>query len=369
MIIQRYLLREIMTSFLATLFVLLLIIVGNTFVRLLGSVSSGNLPVDVLGKLVFLGSINAAIMFTPFALLIGMMLAFGRLYRDHEITALHASGVGPKQFYKGIFLFVAPLSLLIATLVLFVIPGIEQSNQDIKNEIKQRPEASGIPIGEFMHSKVGSTRFTIFVEDLDKENMVMRRFFLHSEKNTNESDFEKHLNKKDDIETILSAQKALLYIDQSSGERVLKINNGSRYDNTRNTDEFTIFKFSEHGIHVPALKINNKKNLEATPTLILLKKDDPKSQAEIHWRLALIFSAPIMALLAFPLSYTTPRAGRFGKIALGVLLYAVYANLIITGKSMIEDERIPNWLGLWWVHIPFILLSLWLVHRQYDGVK
>jgi lipopolysaccharide export system permease protein len=74
-----------------------------------------------------------------------------------------------------------------------------------------------------------------------------------------------------------------------------------------------------------------------------------------------------MALLAFPLSHTTPRQGRFGKLAFGILLYAIYANLIITGKSMIEDGRIPNWLGLWWTHVIFIALSLWLIRRQYGS--
>ena len=362
MIIQRYIVKEIMGSFLATLFILLLIIVGNTFVRLLGSVSSGGLPIDALGKLVFLGSVNGAIKLVPVALLIGMMLAFGRLYRDHEMTALHATGFGPKQFYKGIFLFVGPLTLLIGTLILFVNPVLEKTNQNIKNEIKQRPEASGIPVGEFMHSKVGNKRFTIFVENLDEENVVMERFFLHVEKRQSAKNKQPD---KDNIEMILTAQKALLYIDQNTGERVLKINNGSRYDNNRTTGEYSIFKFAEHGIHVPALKINTSKSLEATSTLNLLKKHDRKSQAEVHWRLALVLSAPVMALLAFPLSYTTPRQGKFGKLALGILLYAIYANLIISGKSMIEDGKIPSWLGLWWVHLIFIFLALWLVRKQY----
>ncbi len=361
MIIQRYIVKEIMVSFLATLFILLLIIVGNTFVRLLGAVSSGGLPVDALGKLVFLGSVNGAIKLVPVALLIGMMLAFGRLYRDQEMTALHATGFGPKQFYKGIFLFVGPLTLLIAMLVLLISPALEKTTQNIKNEVKQRPEASGIPVGEFMHSKVGNKRFTIFVENLDEEKVTMERFFLQVEKR----DRPDKATNKDDIEMILTAQKALLYIDQNTGERVLKINNGSRYDNNRTTGEYNIFKFAEHGIHVPALKINNSKSLEATTTLNLLKNHDKKSQAEIQWRLALVLSAPVMALLAFPLSHTTPRQGKFGKLALGILLYAIYANLIISGKSMIEDGKIPGWLGLWWVHLIFILLALWLVRKQY----
>ena len=351
MIIQRYLLREILQSFIGTLLVLLLIIVGNTFVRLLGSVSAGNLPVDLLGKMVLMGSINAAIQLIPIALLIGMMLAFGRLYRDNEISALHSSGVGPKQFYKGIFLFVLPLTILLAVMVLYLVPQLERTTQDIKTEVKQRPEASGIPVGEFMHTKVGNRRFTIFVEKMDEENVVMEHFFLHSGTATKD--------------TLLTARKALLFVDQQNGERVLQINDGSRYDYDAITKEFTIFRFGEHGLRIPSAKIADKSKLSSASTLELINQDTLASKAELHWRLAIILSAPIVALLAFPLSYTTPRQGRFGKLALGILLYAIYANLLMTGKSMLEDGKIPIAVGLWWAHFIFIALALWLVRKQY----
>ena len=373
MIIQRYIVREIMSTFAATLLVLLMIIVGNTFVRLLGKVSGGSLPVDALGKLVFLGSINGVIKLVPIALLIGMMLAFGRFYRDHEISAMHSSGIGPKQFYKGIFLFVAPLTLLIAALTLFVLPSLAQTSINIKQEIKQRPEASGIPVGEFMHSKAGDKLITLFVEDIDEENVVMKRFFMHLQDNKPDYNIElkpiTKPEKNDNIETILSAERALLYIDPSNGNRIVKIEQGSRYDNNKSTGEFSIFSFAEHGIHIPALEIDLDKDIDAEPTFNLLKQNDAASLAELHWRLALIFSAPVMALLAFPLSHTTPRQGRFGKLAFGILLYAIYANLIITGKSMLEDGKIPIWVGLWWAHLIFILLALWLIRKQYGNLK
>ncbi|KAG1660432.1 Lipopolysaccharide export system permease protein LptG [Nymphon striatum] len=193
-----------------------------------------------------------------------------------------------------------------------------------------------------------------------KKMLLMKRFFMHlNEKEdtpnkTETSDSvagEKDKYNQDNVEIIVSAQQALLYIDPKSGNRIVKIENGSRYDNNKKTGEFSVFNFAEHGIHIPALEINISKDLETEPTLELLKHQSNESNAEIHWRLALILQAPVMALLAFPLSHTTPRQGRFGKLAFGILLYAVYANLIITGKSMIEDGRIPNWLGLWWTHI------------------
>ncbi|MCK5901633.1 MAG: LptF/LptG family permease, partial [Cocleimonas sp.] len=97
----------------------------------------------------------------------------------------------------------------------------------------------------------------------------------------------------------------------------------------------------------------------------LIEKNSIDSIAELHWRLAVILSAPIVALLAFPLSYTTPRQGRFGKLTLGILLYALYANLLMTGRSMLEDGKIPIGVGLWWVHLIFIAFALWLVRKQY----
>ena len=351
MIIQRYLVREIFSSFIGSLLVLLLIIVGNTFVRLLGKVSSGSLPADLLGQMVLMGSVSGAIQLIPIALLIGMMLAFGRLYRDHEISALHASGVGPKQFYKGVFLFVFPLTILLAAMVLYVIPKIEATTQSIKTEVKQRPEASGIPVGEFMHTKVGNTKLTLFVEKLDDKNVVMEHFFMHT-----------GTDKKD---SVLTAKKALLFIDQETGERVLQINDGSRYDHNLENNEFTIFRFAEHGLRVPSSNISSSSKLSAISTTELLSINSKESKAELHWRLAVILSAPVIALLAFPLSYTTPRQGRFGKLALGILLYAIYANLLMTGKSMLEEAKVPSIIGLWWVHLIFIALALWLVRKQY----
>ena len=355
MILNRYIIKEILQAFVATLLVLLLIIVGNTVARLLGSVSSGQLPSDALGVLIFIGSVKGGIQLAPIALLIGMMLAFGSMYRDNEVAAMHASGIGPEQFFKAIFWLLLPLTIALSILVLYTVPQLEQTRQNITTEIKQRPESSGIPVGEFMQSRTGDKTFTLFVEALDEKNVVMQNFFMQTE--------------NPDGTQVMMAENALLFIDQQSGERVLQINNGSRYDKDKSTGEFTLFTFSEHGIRVPSLVANTNQKLSSEPTIALLGSNDPEYQAELHWRIGVILSAPIMALLAFPLSYTTPRQGRFGKLAIGIVLYAVYANLLITGKSMLEDGKIPSWLGLWWVHAPFVMLSLWMVWRRYGGLR
>lgn len=355
MIIQRYVAREIMWSFLATMLILLLIIVGNTFVKLLARVSTGDLPLDVLGKMVLLGSISGALQLVPIALLIGMMLAFGRLYQDHEMEALNAAGTGPETFYKGILLFVGPLTVLVAILVIWVVPWVEALNSDVRNEVRQRPEAAGIPVGEFMQTGHGNRRFTLFVEDLDESQVVMKRFFMHTQLG--------------DEENVVLAEGAILFLDKLSGDRVLQINDGSRYSRDLTNEAFKIFHFTEHGIRVPPLDISESINLDATPTAQLFKENSLNAKAELHWRFAVILAVPLMALVTFPLSYSTPRQGRFGKLALGILLFAVYFNLLIIGTSMIEKGTVPAFFGLWWVHLLLISLSLWLLKRRYGERK
>lgn len=355
MILYRYLIKEILQAFVATLLVLMLIIVGNTVARLLGDVSDGELPADVLGELVLIGSIKGAIQLAPIALLIGMMLAFGRLYRDNEISSMHASGIGPGQFFKTIFLLLTPLTLLLSFLVLSTLPTLETTRQEITAEVKQRPEASGIPIGEFLHAKSGANSFTMFVETLGDNDVVMKNFFMNIEGPANNRS--------------MIAKEAILFIDQKSGDRVLQITDGTRYEQHKIDETLTIIKFGEHGLRVPPLSTSTNTRLGSKPTLSLIGSDDAADTAELHWRLGVILSAPIMALLAFPLSYTTPRQGRFGKLALGILFYALYANLLITGKSMLEDGKIPAIFGLWWAHLPFLLLSLWMVWRRYGGFR
>lgn len=353
MIIQRYIAKEIMWSFFATMLVLLLIIVGNTFVRLLARVSTGEIPLDTLSKMVLLGSVNGSLQLVPIALLIGMMLALGRLYQDHEMEAMNASGAGPNIFYRGIARFVLPLTLVMSGLVLFVVPWVETINNEVKLEIKQRPEASGIPIGEFLQLGQDNNPITLFVERLEKNQVVMERFFMHSQ-----SKGKQHF---------LVSDNAILFVDKFNGERLLQINDGSRYSRNLKTGEFDVFHFAEHGIRIPPLDASSSLDLNAVPTLDLLKINNKKSIAEFHWRIAVVLATPVMAFIAFPLSFSRPRQGRFGRLALGILTFAIYFNLLITAVSFIEKNQLPSELGLWWVHILFIAFGLLLLKRYYGN--
>lgn len=351
MILNRYLFKEIALSFIATLLVLTLIIVGNTFVRLLASASSGDLPVDLLSNMLFYGSLKNLIRLIPVALLIGMMLAFSRLYRDAEMVALRASGVAPKHFYRAIFNFVLPLTVIMAVMVLYVSPLLEAKNQSLRKTMSERPEAAGIPSGEFVTSGNKDRNYTILAETIDPSKTMMERFFIRAKDGTNE--------------VLIWARSAILFIDSANGERFLQINDGYRYENKPDEDSLSVIRFNEHGVRIPLRTFTRDDDIETVQTLSLLDQGTPKAMAELQWRISIVLSTPILALLAFPLSYTAPRQGRYSKIAVAILIYGLYANVLMTTRGMMERGEISAWIGLWWVHLILIALSLWLLKKYY----
>jgi hypothetical protein len=41
---------------------------------------------------------------------------------------------------------------------------------------------------------------------------------------------------------------------------------------------------------------------------------------------------------------------------LGILIYLIYNNLLNVAKKWVERGDVPNWIGIWWVHLVLLLI-------------
>ena len=122
-------------------------------------------------------------------------------------------------------------------------------------------------------------------------------------------------------------------------------------------------KFGEYGIriHMPGIsKVTSK--LEATPTAMLVGSGDPEKNAELQWRLAMPLSVMVLIFLAVPLSKSSPRQGRYIRLVMAILLFVVYYNLLGAAKFWVEKGDVPATIGLWWVPVLTVLLTLVLLN-------
>jgi lipopolysaccharide export system permease protein len=99
----------------------------------------------------------------------------------------------------------------------------------------------------------------------------------------------------------------------------------------------------------------------------LMQAGELEHIAEMHWRIGIPLATIILGILAVPLSKTQPRAGRYGRIAIGMLVFIIYLNLLSAAKAWVEQGSASPLLGLWWVHAGVLLFTLGLLGVQ-NGV-
>jgi lipopolysaccharide export system permease protein len=147
--------------------------------------------------------------------------------------------------------------------------------------------------------------------------------------------------------------------------RMLVLHNGRRYEGVPGTTEFRVTEFAEHGVpyRLPSLSPPNPAP-RAMSFLDLMHSNEVEEVAEFQWRLGVPISTIILAILAVPLSRSQPRAGRYGRIGIGLLVFIIYLNMISAAKAWIEQSIISPALGLWWVHASVLAFALGLLAVQ-----
>jgi lipopolysaccharide export system permease protein len=140
---------------------------------------------------------------------------------------------------------------------------------------------------------------------------------------------------------------------------IITLYDGERYEGVPGGAEFKVLHFAEHVVpmQVPPFA-DVVRNLDAQPTLLLLRSPERVKRAELHWRMAMPVMCIVLALLAIPLSRLRPRQGRYDRVWVAVLIYFLYFQLISTGRSLLEHGKVPAVVGLWWVHLLVVLLAL-----------
>lgn len=85
--------REVATTTALVLGFLVVMLLGGRLIRYFGMAAEGGLDVGVLFTLIGYNLPYFLELIFPLSFFIGLMLVFGRLYADHEMAVLNASGI------------------------------------------------------------------------------------------------------------------------------------------------------------------------------------------------------------------------------------------------------------------------------------
>ncbi len=350
--IFRYLMRETFKSQIAVLVVLMTIFISQKFIRVLADASAGEIPGDLVIKLLGLNLPALAALILPLSLFLGVLLAHGRIYADNEMTVLHACGVSEWYVARVTLVVAVILALITAALTLWLVPWSLEQERQVEERARSDTGLSVIIPGRFQQAS--NRKAVIFVQGLTETGELDEVFVAQS-----------LLDEDNQVAggSVVMADTGNV-IASDTGSQTLVLNSGTRYASDRSNNEYQVMEFGSYRLQIKEQESSEYiRKLEAYSTAELWYEDNPEAHAEWQWRLAIPLAMPLLTLIAVPLSRVNPRQGKFARMAPALLIYLGYFLLLMTARSAVADGLIPPAIGLWWIHGLLILFGVLLIFK------
>lgn len=341
-ILSRYILRETLGTWLGITGVLLVILLTNQLAAVLARAAEQGFPRGVVFELVGFGTLSNLAILLPVGLLLGVVVAFGRLYQDSEMTAVLACGVARWRVHAPVILLACLVAAIVAGLTLVAAPAASARVESLRASALQAGEFAPITPGRFRSFGGGSV--VLYAQSAAPDGTLERVFV----KRVRDGRYE-----------IAVASQARHEVSADGGLHRLTLIDGERYEGVPGSREFRIVRFATNVIPVRVPSAGARLGeLDAVPTRELVGSQDPERRAEFHWRIALPLMVFILAMLAVPIARLQPRQGRYARVWLAIVVYFVYFSLTSAAKVWMAKGVVPTTLGLWWVHASVIVLTL-----------
>lgn len=347
MIFHKALVREFANTALATFLVLLGITLTTQLVRLLGQAASGLITTtDLIALLGFtlLYQVPVLLSLTAF---ISVLMTLTRSYRDSEMVVWFASGMGLTEWVRPVLVFALPLVFTIGLLSLVFSPWATSRSEELRRMMDNRDELAVVIPGVFRESSRAERVY--FVEEVTGSENTVANVFVSSAQHHKLG--------------IMIARRGYQETAEN-GDRFLVLTNGRRYEGTPGTAEYRVYEFDRYAMRVEVGAARERPPTTKTiPTLDLLRAPSPRYLAEVSWRVGLPVSALILSLLAVPLSFVNPRAGRSLNLVLALVIYMTYSNLLSIAQAWIAQSRVGFGAALA-VHVFMFALLVLLFYRR-----
>lgn len=349
MIHRRAAYREFAGTAVGVFVTLFAVLLTTQLIRLLDQAAGGKITPESVIALLGFGALGYLPVLLSLTVFISVLLTFSRWYRDSEMVIWLSSGMPLSAWIRPVLQFSLPVIALITLLSLFLAPWAHKQSETFRQRLDQRDDISRLSPGSFNESSSADRVF--FVEGVAGNEGQVRNVFVSSMQNGR-------------MGVVATAQGKTEIAP--NGDRFIVLEHGRRYEGTPGTAEYRVMEFDRYAIRIEAKDVTlaaHSPRVLSVPELI--RDPRPAYLAELLWRIGTPVTALILSLLAIPLAFVNPRAGRANNLIFALLTYMIYNNLLSVSQAWVAQGRISFGIGVWVVHLMmFVLLVVMFVRRQ-----
>ncbi|MEM1081350.1 MAG: LptF/LptG family permease [Pseudomonadota bacterium] len=342
--IERYLLFQLMRPIVGVFLVILAIVLAFFLSSYLADAVIDRLTVGSVAMLTGLRLGLFLDVLIPASILLGMVIALGRLQSGYEMTAIAAAGLGRASIVRAVVV-VALIGLILVLLLSNVFrPWAYQRLYAMEGELITRVDLNRVEPGRF---EIGDEQWVIFAER--RSDQVLEQVLVHQRL----PGYRNMLR----AERLQQQQQAdgtigLLF---SGNVRSYRLDSGGDRDLISHSDRLLVL------FDPPAPEARNRIR-RALMLSELLLEPGALEWGELQWRILSPISAVLLAFIALAMGRINPRRGQAAKVVSASLIAALYFAIVGMLANRVDAETISIWPGLFWLPlgaVPLLLIWFW----------
>jgi lipopolysaccharide export system permease protein len=351
-LLDRYLLRELFSPFWLGLAIFTSMLLVARILKLMEMVVSRGVPLAQMLKL-FSYILPAFLEVTvPMALLLAVLVAFGRLSTDSETIALQASGISIFRLMAPVAAFALATAVLTFFLSLYVRPWGNSLLRTGLYEIVKARASAGIK------AKIFNDEFEGLVVYVDQVEPLVNRLYGVLIADTRDAS----------AHNTIYARMGIIVTNEDAHTLSLRLIDGGIYTTTASSKGYQDTRFTTYDLNldldlaVAGLQSQTKEPTEMSWHELHESIADKKArnepalaeEVEIQRKFAIPFGCLVFAALGIPLGIRPSRAVHSRGFSISLVLIFAYYLLLTLGHSLGERGALQPVIASW---LPNILLS------------
>ena len=338
--IERYIFVEVIKPLVAVLSILVGMFACFSSARYLAEAITETLGVALMLKLVFLKTLIALEVLIPIALYVSIIIGLGRMHRDQEIIAMRAAGINGLRIIKAVLWVAVPVGIAVGLLSVMGRPWAYEDSYLLDARANAELNTDRFQAGRF-YGNEDSGR-VVYIQKKNEAIGNMEDVF--------------HYIDKEGVKEIILSRYASQMPTSDDGRTELHLYEGTIHRLMYDDTEDEIIKFEKLVLFLDYAEDDIGYKRKAAATTALMFSDQATDVAELQWRLSRPLATILLALIAVPLSRSSPRQGRNEKIFTAALIFALYYNLSGLARTWVEQGTVASFPGIWWLHVLMLVI-------------
>ena len=352
-ILDRYVLREIIPPFVLGLVVFTFVLEIPPIITQGEKLIAKGASWDVVSRILITLLPQALGITIPIALLIGILIAFGRLSADREAVALQACGVNLARLLRPVGLFALLAWAATSYIMIVALPDANQAFRELTFKVvSARAESEVKP--------------RVFFEDFPNLVLYVREVTT----GVGWTDVLVADTSGSDGPTIYLARRGRVLLDPARRTVQMVLEEGTTHRvGLHQPDKYQVTRFQQLILALDPEAVFPREgplkgDREMTIAELNVRIADQERQGQsarnqimaVQQKFSIPIACLVFAVIGLALGVTNRRDGKLASFVLGAAVVFVYYILMYMGQSLAKGDLVPAWLAMW---LPDMVLGVY----------